>query len=104
MRRRDFIKVFVATAAGSWPLTAHAQTPSRATPAQPAALTQAQQDALAAYDKALDQFKSILSERRAQISAHQSLPNVPGQALYLARREVMSTYKDLTDVLPSRIG
>src|SRR5215470_16739119 len=106
MRRRDFIKAFAAAAAG-WPLAADAQTrpvPSRAAPAQPAALTQAQQDALAAYDKALDQFKSILSERRAQISAHQSLPNVPGQALYLARREVMSTYKDLTDVLPSRIG
>jgi hypothetical protein len=32
------------------------------------------------------------------------LPNVPGQALYLARVAMMSAYKDLTDALPSRIG
>ncbi len=108
MRRRDFIKTFIATAAGWWSLTADAQTrpvPLRASPAQPAAaLTQAQLDALEAYDNALNQFKSILSERRAQISSHQSLPNLPGQALYLARVNVMSAYKDLTDVLPSKIG
>jgi len=29
---------------------------------------------------------------------------VPGQALYLARINMMSAYKDLTDALPSRIG
>jgi hypothetical protein len=29
---------------------------------------------------------------------------LPGQALYLARNDVLSTYKDLTDALPSRIG
>ena len=72
--------------------------------AQPAALTQAQSDAIAAYDKAVDDFKSILAQRRAQIDAKQKLPNLPGQALYLARLKVMSTYKDLTDALPSRIG
>jgi len=72
--------------------------------AQPVQLTQAQADAVAAYDDALSQFKSILSERRAQIDAHQPLPNIPGQALYLARISVMSTYKDLTDAIPSRIG
>ena len=49
-------------------------------------------------------FKAILAERRAQIDAKQTLPNLPGQALYLARIKVMSTYKDLTDALPSRIG
>src|SRR5215471_12110117 len=106
MRRRDFIKAFAATAAG-WPLAADAQTrpvPSRAAPTQPAALTQAQSDALEAYDRALNQFKSILSERRAQISLHQALPNLPGQALYLARVNMMSAYKDLTDALPSKIG
>jgi len=106
MRRREFIMALAATAAGS-PLPAGAQTPGaapRASSTRPAALTQAQSDALAAYDKALDQFKSILSERRAQISAHQPLPDRPGQALYLARVSVMSTYKDLTDALPSRIG
>ena len=43
-------------------------------------------------------------ERRAQIDAKQPLPNLPGQALYLARNNMMSTYKDLTDVLPSKIG
>ena len=32
------------------------------------------------------------------------LPSLPGQAVYLARLKVMSTYKDLTDALPSRIG
>ena len=34
----------------------------------------------------------------------QPLPNLPGQAVYLARLKVMSTYKDLTDAVPSRIG
>lgn len=72
--------------------------------AQPAALTQAQSEALEAYDKAVDDFKSILGQRRAQIDTKQKLPNLPGQALYLARRDVMSTYKDLTDALPARIG
>ncbi len=95
MRRRDFIMVFAATA-GGWPPAAAAQTRT--------ALTQAQSEALAAYDKALGQFKAILSERRAQIGSHQPLPDRPGQALYLARVNVMSTYKDLTDALPSRIG
>jgi hypothetical protein len=32
------------------------------------------------------------------------LPDRPGQAVYLARLKVASTYKDLTDALPSRIG
>ena len=72
--------------------------------AQPDTLTKAQSDALAAYDNALSHFKSILAQRRAQIDARQPLPNLPGQALYLARNGVMSAYKDLTDVLPSRIG
>ena len=49
-------------------------------------------------------FRSILSQRRAQIDANQQLPNLPGQALYLARNSMMSAYKDLTDALPSRIG
>jgi hypothetical protein len=105
MRRREVIKAFAAIAAG-WPLSAGAQTqpvPLRASPTQPA-LTQAQLEALDAYNKALNQFKSILSERRTQISSHQSLPNLPGQALYLARVNVISAYKDLTDALPSKIG
>ena len=29
---------------------------------------------------------------------------MPGQALYLARNAMMSTYKDLTDALPAKIG
>jgi len=72
--------------------------------AQPGTLTKAQSDALAAYNNALNSFKSILAQRRAQIDSRQPLPNLPGQALYLARNATMSTYKDLTDVLPSRIG
>jgi hypothetical protein len=75
-------------------------------PAQagPAALTKAQSDALDAYNKAVSDFKSILSERRAQIDARQKLPDRPGQALYLARNNMTSAYKDLTDALPARIG
>jgi hypothetical protein len=71
---------------------------------QPAALTKAQSDALDAYNNAVRQFKSVLSQRRAQINSNQQLPNLPGQALYLARNSMISTYKDLTDALPSRIG
>ncbi len=72
--------------------------------AQPAALTKSQSAALNAYDDALNQFISILRIRRSQIDLHQPLPNLPGQALYLARIAMMSTYKDLTDALPSKIG
>jgi hypothetical protein len=60
-------------------------------------------DALAAYSNALSQFKAILAERRGQISAKR-LPNLPGQAVYLARNNVIGSYKDLTDVVPSKIG
>lgn len=67
-------------------------------------LTPQQAAALAAYDRALADFKSILAERRRQIDAKEPLPNLPGQALYLARVAVISTYKDLTDSIPSRIG
>ncbi len=71
---------------------------------QPAALTKLQSDALSTYNLAANEFKSILSQRRAQIDARQPLPNLPGQALYLARIKMMSAYKDLTDAVPSRIG
>jgi hypothetical protein len=71
---------------------------------EPATLTKSQSDALAAYNAALSAFRAILSERRAQIDAKQKLPNLPGQALYLARNAMISTYKDLTTVLPSKIG
>ena len=71
---------------------------------QPTALTTSQSDALNAYNKTVQDFRSILSERRAQINSKQKLPDLPGQALYLARVSMMGAYKDLTDVLPSRIG
>src|SRR5689334_19178808 len=71
--------------------------------AQPAA-AKPQSDALGAYNNALSQFRAILAERRRQIDSKQPLPNLPGQAIYLARNLVMSTYKDLTDAQPSRIG
>jgi hypothetical protein len=67
-------------------------------------LTQEQTAAQATYDKALHSFRAILAERRAQIEAKQQLPTRPGQALYLARVEMMSAYKDLTDAVPARIG
>ncbi|KAB2940951.1 MAG: hypothetical protein K8F92_17510 [Hyphomicrobium sp.] len=72
--------------------------------AEPPALTKEQAEAQAAYDKALADFKAILAQRRAQIDAKKKLPNLPGQAVYLARIKVISTYKDLTDALPERIG
>jgi hypothetical protein len=71
---------------------------------EPAALTRKQSDALNTYNSSLSNFESILGQRRAQIDANQPLPNLPGQALYLARNDMMSAYKDLTDTLPSRIG
>ena len=71
---------------------------------KPAALTKSQSDALTAYNNAVSHFKSILRQRRAQINSKQPLPNLPGQALYLARNNMMSAYKDLTDALPSKIG
>src|SRR5262245_45186802 len=49
-------------------------------------------------------LRSIMKQRRSQIDARQKLPDKPGQDLYLARIAMMSAYKDLTDVLPSRIG
>jgi hypothetical protein len=77
---------------------------SAAAQPQPASLTREQAEAQRKYDDALKEFKAVLAQRRAQIDAKQSLANLPGQAIYLARLNVMSTYKDLTDVLPARIG
>src|SRR6266576_4954642 len=71
---------------------------------QPHALTKKQSDALNTYNNAGNKFESILGQRRAQINSNQRLPNLPGQALYLARINMMSAYKDLTDALPSKIG
>ena len=72
--------------------------------AQSPALTKSQSDALNGYNKTVQDFRAILGERRAQINSNQKLPDVPGQALYLARINMMGAYKDLTDALPSRIG
>jgi hypothetical protein len=74
-----------------------------ATSAQ-AQTTKSPADALAAYNSALSDFKAVLNQRRAQITSKQPLPERPGQALYLARNKTISTYKDLTDAVPSRIG
>jgi hypothetical protein len=71
---------------------------------QPGTLTKGQSDALHAYSNAVNSFKSILGQRRVQINSNQRLPNLPRQALYLARNDMMSAYKDLTDALPSKIG
>jgi len=72
--------------------------------AQPGALTKKQLDALDKYNAAVKTFESILARRRAQIASNEPLPNLPGQALYLARINMMSAYRDLTDALPSKIG
>ncbi len=71
---------------------------------QPRALSKKQSDALNTYNNAVNNFQSILDQRRAQINSNQPLPNLPGQALYLARNDMISAYKDLTDALPSKIG
>jgi hypothetical protein len=71
---------------------------------QPAALTQSQAEALDRYNNALKEFRAVLSQRRAQMNARQQLPNLPGQALYLARNNMISAFKDLTDTLPAKIG
>jgi len=88
------------------PVLADISTLSFISPAQgqPAEITKQQANALHTYDSALNHFKSIISERRAQINSQQPLPNLPGQALYRARNDMISAYKDLTDVLPSKIG
>ena len=71
--------------------------------AEPGAPSKKQSDALGTYNNAVNGFKSILAQRRAQIGSN-ALPNLPGQAIYLARNNMMSAYKDLTDALPSKIG
>ena len=93
----------VAAGAGALGFVTPAAAQSPAV-AQAAALTKAQAAAVAAYEKALRAFKAILAQRRAQIDGKKKLPKRPGQAVYLARLKVMSTYKDLTDAVPSRIG
>jgi hypothetical protein len=72
--------------------------------AQPAALTAAPSDAQRAYDDAVRKFAQVLRQRRALIDAKQPLPNLPGQAVYLARNGMISARKDLTDAIPSKIG
>src|SRR3954468_9214348 len=72
-------------------------------PAMAESLTKKQSDALDAYNNSRSQFEQVLRQRRAQIDSKQGLPNLPGQALYLARNNMMSAYKDLTDAFPSRI-
>jgi hypothetical protein len=104
MRTKNYAVAFglLATALAS-PAINHFSLMSPAM-AQPAALTKTQSDALGAYNKAVSNFESVLRERRAQIKSGQPLPNLPGQAIYLARVNMISTYKDLTDALPSQIG
>ena len=95
-------KLAFALALGAAGICASGGVPPAAS--QPAALSKEQATAQAAYDKALREFRAILAERRRQIDTKQPLGDRPGQAVYLARLQVMSTYKDLTDAVPGRIG
>ena len=73
--------------------------------AQARALTQEQAAAAAAYDKALRDFSAILAERRAQIDGEAAAARRGrGRRCIWRGCEVMSTYKDLTDAVPARIG
>jgi len=91
MRTRRHIAATIAALAlaMSGPFSAMAQAPKG--------------DAAAAYATALAQFKAILAERRNQIIG-KTLPNLPGQAVYLARNNLIGSYKDLTDAEPGKIG
>ena len=91
MERREFIGLLTGSAM-FWPKVAVAQSSARS-----------QSSLLITYEKAVADFRSILKERRAQADARQ-LPNLPAQALYLARNAMISAYKDLTDAVPTRIG
>src|SRR5215471_1681472 len=71
---------------------------------QTPALAKSQLQAIETYNKAHDDFKSILNQRRTQINSNRPLPDRPGQALYLARNSMISAYKDLTDAIPAKIG
>lgn len=93
LRRRDIIGVFARLIALGAPAVNGFMS-----------FAQAQTDVASAYTRAMHEFKAALRERRAQIDAKQPLPNLPGQALYLARNSMISAYKDLTDAVPSRIG
>jgi hypothetical protein len=87
-------------------LPAPASAGSALSPAtgQPGTFAKNRTDALAAYNNAVNRFEQVLSLRRAQIDSNERLPDLPGQALYLARNNMISAYKDLTDAIPSRIG
>ena len=87
----------VAASASTFGLTSPAT-------AQQGTLTRLQSEALDTYNNAAKRFAGLLAQRRAQLSSGQRLPNLPGQALYLARNDMISAYKDLTDALPSKVG
>src|SRR5580692_6234331 len=98
MHRRNFV-FLLGLAVTARPRAARAQQPE-----QRGALTQSQLDALSAYNDAVNGFREVLRERRAELNSREPVPGLPGQALYLARIRMMSAYKDLTDALPSKIG
>jgi hypothetical protein len=100
--RLIFIVALTVTSLVSGGIAVLDSTP--ATAGQAMAAVNSQSEAMSSYNEAVSRFKYVLRQRRLQIDSKLPLPDLPGQALYLARNDMLSAYKDLTDAVPPKIG